>query len=71
MRKSQLSRRQDRTNARWELRRVLAHSAEFIRATGKLPVISARHIMPRAEHGSARLYSHIFRHADVFWSELL
>lgn len=71
MRKSKLSRRQDRANARWELRRVLAHSAEFIRATGKLPVISARYIMPRDGHGSARLSTHILNHADVYWNELL
>lgn len=70
MRKSKLSRRQDRANARWELRSVRTDCAEFIRATGKLPVISAWVIMPRPEHGSMRLYVHIFRHAEVFWSEM-
>ena len=71
MRKSKLSRRQDRANARWELRRAHADSAEYIRATGKLPTISAWYIMPRDGHGSARLSTHILNHADVFWSELL
>ena len=71
MRKSKLSRRQDRANARRELRRVHTDCAEFIRATGKLPVVSALYIMPRAGHGSARLSTHILNHSEVFWSELL
>ena len=71
MRKSKLSRRQDRANARRELRRAWGDCAEYIRATGGVPTISARYIMPRAGHGSARLSTHILNHADVFWSELL
>ena len=68
MRKSKLSRRQDRANARWELRRVRTDCAEFIRATGKLPLVSARYIMPRAPHGSARLSAHILNHVEVYWN---
>ena len=69
MKQAKLSRRKDRELTRKALKSLRQDCKLFIEATGKLPVIEAKQILPAPENTSGRLLVHVFKHAEVFWSE--